>query len=825
MISFLVGLSLSAKAKLINIAVTSLIIVLFLVLLFSHQQDAEQQLQHQSLMISGGLAATFHGKQSVIDNEVELLRNNEALMDRLLQAELENNASTLPLPKQLLDQLNHDLFLLYDVKGVLVARHGLLHQEIPANLRNKPLRGYLPAKEGLMFVVQAPVIYGKEIMGYVTLGDLMNKNSLLALLQARGDNAAIRLFVNHSELLTTDFTFTFDAAEQIALGTELNSGQDVTFTVGLDNQAMRSANFMFIIWLGLSLLFGVSIWWFLYGRLIGDIVIRLNSMKEDLGKLQIGDVYPAPRQVADAIDMVGRSLHSMSRRLQMKTEKLQLERQTLLTITNAAPIWIWKTDDAGRLIFTNKLMRNMLHLKKPEGRFLDELIMLETGGESSDLPDLNEDSEAVCKVRVGEFVHDMHVIIVKQLSESGKLIGMIGLAVDMTEQHRLETQYRHAQKMESLGSLVGGIAHNFNNLLAGMLGHLYLARSKANTQPEILPHLDKMEHASSRAADMVKQLLAFAHKGMDKKEVIDLCSIIESAFAMIKPGLPPDIDFDVSLCDENMCVYANDSALQQVFVNLLVNARDAMTTASNRQVRVKLERCAADDVMKKAHPGLGVEQVACLSVEDHGCGIDEANLKQVFDPFFTTKEVGKGTGLGLSMSLGTVESHGGWIEVDSIVDKGTVFRVYLPLTGELQKLVNSSQEPQYAGHGEQILLVDDELVLLEVGKEILESLGYRVLVANNGVDALALFKQHVSEIDLVISDVVMPLMGGIELCEQIKTSNAKMPVILISGYHKDGLGLDDASVSCDGVLGKPYHVESVRRLLSQLLSVDQDKMK
>ncbi len=824
MIDFLVGLSLSAKAKLINIAVTSLTVVLFLVLLFTHQQDVKQQLEHQSLMISGGLAATFHGKQGVIDNEVELLRNNEALMDRLLQAEMENNASTLPLPKQLLDQLNHDLFLLYDAKSVLVARHGLNYHGIPANLRNKPLRGFLPSKEGLMFVVQAPVIYGKEIMGYVTLGDLMNKDSLLALLQARGDSAAIRLFVNHVELLTTDFTFTFDSAQQIALGTELNSGQDVTFTVGLDNQAMRSANYSFFMWLALALLFGVSAWWFLYGRLIGDVVIRLNSMKDDLEKLQIGDVYPAPRQVTDAIDMVGRSLHSMSRRLQMKAEKLQLERQTLLTITNAAPIWIWKTDDAGRLIFTNRSMRNMLHVKKPEGRLLNELIVLETGGQSSELPDWNESSEAICKVRVGELVHDMHVIMVKQLSGSGKFIGMIGLAVDMTEQHRVETHYRHAQKMESLGSLVGGIAHNFNNLLAGMLGHLYLARSKSNAQPEILPHLDKMEHASSRAADMVKQLLAFAHKGMDKKETINLSSSIEDAYAMIKPGLPADISFDVDLSDEEMCVYANDSALQQVFVNLLVNARDALASASNRQVSVKLERCGVDDTMKKEYPELGVEYVACLSVEDHGSGIAEANLEQIFDPFFTTKEVGKGTGLGLSMSLGTVESHGGWIEVDSVVDKGTIFRVYLPLTGELQNLMDRSQQPQYAGHGEQILLVDDELILLEVGKEILESLGYRVLIANNGVDALALFKQHTSEFDLVISDVVMPLMGGVELCKQIKTLNAKIPVILISGYHKDGLGLDDSSVSCDGVLGKPYHVESVSRLLSQVLSVDKGKM-
>ncbi len=324
----------------------------------------------------------------------------------------------------------------------------------------------------------------------------------------------------------------------------------------------------------------------------------------------------------------------------------------------------------------------MLHLKKPEGCFLDELIMLESGGQSSDLPDLHENSEAICKVRVGDLVHDMHVIMVKQMSGSSKLIGMIGLAVDMTEQHRLETEYRHVQKMESLGSLVGGIAHNFNNLLAGMLGHLYLARSKANTQPDILPHLDKMEHASSQATDMVKQLLAFAHKSIDKKEVINLSATIASAFAMIKPGLPSGIDFDINLGEESMCVYANDSALQQVFVNLLVNARDALATASNKQVSVKLERCVVDDAMKKAHPELGVEYVACLSVEDHGCGIDETKLAQVFDPFFTTKEVGKGTGLGLSMSLGTVESHGGWIEVDSVVNKGTLFRVYLPLTGE-----------------------------------------------------------------------------------------------------------------------------------------------
>ncbi len=849
MINFRVDMSLSAKAMFINSAVTFLIVLLFAVLLFSHQQRVEQQIQQQTLMLSNSLNDTFHSKQRVIDNEVELLRHNEALMDRLLQVELENNASTLPLPKPLLDQLNHDIFILYDTKGVVVARHGIHAQAIlsasknrpshnfydnngvamhgqtglsddliPMALRSKPLRGFLQSTEGLMLIAQAPVVYGKEIVGYVTLGDLLNKDTLPDLLTDRGDGAAIRLFVNHTEWMTTDAAFEFSGGPQINLGYALDSGDDVTFSVGIDSEAIRSAGYQFFIWLALALLLGVLTWWFLYHRLIGDIVIRLESMQESLGKLQIGDIYPAPERVVDAIDMVGRGLYSMSRRLQMKTEKLQMERQTLLSITNAAPIWIWQTDDSGRLIFTNKSMCEMLYVKRPEGRYLNELMSLEAGGQSSKLPDLNDNCEAICKVRVNDQVHDMHIIMVKQKSSSGHIIGMIGLAVDMTEQLKLESDFRHAQKMESLGTLVGGVAHNFNNILAGMVGHIFLAKKKSVAQTDVLKHLDKLEDASSRATDMVKQLLAFAQKDMDRKENVDLKAAIEESHGMIKSALTADIRFEMELCEESISVYGNISALQQVFVNLVVNARDAVEAASDKLITARLDYLAVDGEVKQAHPALEADHLACLSVEDHGMGIDGDEIEHIFEPFFSTKVVGEATGLGLSMSVGTVESCGGWIDVDSVVGEGTVFRVYLPLSSGEQGERHPTELCLSEGHGEQVLLVDDDEMLLEVGKEILESLDYRVLIASNGEEALALFKQHASEINLVMSDVTMPVMGGIELCKLIREQNGAMPIVFVSGYHKDALGMVDIDQRCNGVLSKPYNIEEVSCLLSELLS-------
>lgn len=812
MISYLSGIDLRAKALLINVSVSLLIVVLFVALLLSHQHQLEEEINHQTLRLSSSLLEELRGKQANADNQLELLRHNEAVMDRLFQAEMENNIETLPLPESVLQQLDHDLFRLFDADGAVVARHGLSGDIIPLSLRKRSLRGFLHIDNGLMFVVQAPVIYGKQIMGYVALGDMLDKKALTALLRGH-PFAGIQLFDGEHRLLTTEEDF--DTAQTVNIGHDL-SGRPITLAAGLNRQAMLNNSDQFLGWLVFGLASGILAWWLLYHRLIGNVVIRLYNTQNKLTQLQAGDIYPAPAQIADAIDRVDQGLHSMSVRLQLASKKLQLERQTLLEITDAAPIWIWKTNASGQLVFMNKEMRDTLHVQNESPLQLSDVLRLERAEEQLALF-AGKDSDAIRRVMVGDDTLDMRMII--KTSTGRGASGNIGLALDMTEHLRMEANARHHQKMESLGTLVGGVAHNFNNMLAGMVGLVFLIRNKTSEQPDVVQYLDKLDATMDRAKEMVQQLLAFAHKGMDVKQHVDLGSIIKEAYTITRPGIPADIHFSAEISDEVMTVYGNASALQQMFVNLIVNARDAMDECrSNKVISTRLERMPIDAAMQQAHPKLGGGIVACLSVEDNGSGIDADNLKKIFEPFFTTKEVGKGTGLGLAMTIGTVESYGGWLEVDSTPGQGTVFRVFLPLAEQAESMPAAVDEQIKPGHQECILLVDDDPLLIEVGESILESLGYRVLTASDGRQALALFTQHQSEIDLVMTDVIMPVMSGIELYAAVRDLDENIPVVFVSGYDKEALNLPDANQRYDCLISKPYQVEAISGLLSHLLS-------
>jgi len=355
-----------------------------------------------------------------------------------------------------------------------------------------------------------------------------------------------------------------------------------------------------------------------------------------------------------------------------------MERQTLLDITNAAPIWIWKTDEYGYFIFMNPAMRDVLQVENVAYSKLCDVLQLDSAEDQFAML-IDKDSDALRKVMIGDKAHDMRIIIKTHQGRGAR--GNTGLALDMTEHLRLQALTYQQQKLESLGTLVGGVAHNFNNMLAGMKGYAFLAKNKISGQADDVQQLDKLDTVLNDAAEMVKQLLAFVHKGMDSKQHVELNEIIQNTYAITQLSMPANIRFDAQISNEKMTVYGNASALQQVFVNLVVNARDAVESADSKKViTTRLERMIVDTDMQQTHPDLQVSFVACLSVEDNGCGIKPEHLKYIFEPFFTNKEVGQGTGLGLSMSIGTVESYGGWIDIDSTLGKGSVFRIFLPLT-------------------------------------------------------------------------------------------------------------------------------------------------
>ena len=395
----------------------------------------------------------------------------------------------------------------------------------------------------------------------------------------------------------------------------------------------------------------------------------------------------------------------------------------------------------------------------------------------------------------------------------GKITHYIGIKRDLTEREQLEEKFRQAQKMEAIGTLVGGIAHDFNNMLTSMTGNLYLAKKQVAEMPEIAQKLNNIESIAFRAADMIKQLLTFARKDIVSIKQIPLTLFIEETFDLLRSSVPENIEIHQHVCDETLYVNGDATQLHQVLMNLISNARDALAEAKNPCITISLERCDADH----KHPFLSPGSYAHLSVEDNGCGIPEEQMKHLFEPFHTTKEQGKGTGLGLAMVFGSVKRHGGIIKAESIKGRGSTFHIHLPLleTREVSHAVKK-QETVEDGNGELILLVDDKEDILEMERELLESLGYRVLMATNGQHAVNIFSEHPEDIDLIIMDVVMPVMSGGKAAERIRRIRPEVSIIFSTGYDKNLL----ADMANETVISKPFAIEEISRLIRQSLKVE-----
>ncbi|NWF37861.1 CBS domain-containing protein [Mariprofundus sp. NF] len=399
--------------------------------------------------------------------------------------------------------------------------------------------------------------------------------------------------------------------------------------------------------------------------------------------------------------------------------------------------------------------------------------------------------------------------------EDNRVINYVGTFSDITEKMAMEAEYRHAQRIEAVGALVGGVAHNFNNILAGLGGNLYLAMQKAETSPELLSYLRSIEDLTDQASEMVRQLLTFARKEVTEKKSIALTPLMRETLKTSRMGVPESIQLSGDFCDESLSMFGDATQLQQVLMNMINNARDAIGDRDTRTIAVALKRIDADDALLSRHEKLRERQLACLTIEDSGEGIAEDVLEHVFEPFYSTKEVGKGTGLGLSMSKGSIESHGGVIEVESTPGKGTRFAIYLPLLANSPAMEGSQSTETLQGDGQLILLVDDDPVVLDSAKGVLEILGYRVLSADDGEQAFDLFLEHLQDLALIMTDVVMPNMGGHELAQKVRQHSA-VPIIFMTGYdYEQKIHGSDALMA---TISKPFNVQKLSLVLSDFLN-------
>jgi len=374
----------------------------------------------------------------------------------------------------------------------------------------------------------------------------------------------------------------------------------------------------------------------------------------------------------------------------------------------------------------------------------------------------------------------------------------------------LEQQLRQAQKMEAIGTLTGGIAHDFNNMLASMLGTVYLVRKDLPDNPEAQAKLTRIEDTGFRAADVISQLLTFARKGEVHMQPLALTAFLKETIKMARSGVPEDIQLTLDV-PSNPCVVKGDATLlQQVFLNLVTNAKHAVAGHEKPAIRVSLDKVEPDDGWRDKYSQPAGRSYARLSIADNGCGMAKEIHDKIFDPFFTTKPAGEGTGLGLAMAYGAVQSHEGEIEIESEQGKGSTFHVWLPLIDEQPAATNNDEKQVLAGNGETILVADDEPALREVVQELLESMNYHVLTAEDGAEAVQVFKQHHDRIRLVVLDVIMPRLGGIDAALKIRESNPDIPVVFQTGYGED-LVRHKLTNSC--VLTKPVDIAEFSRVL------------
>ena len=400
-------------------------------------------------------------------------------------------------------------------------------------------------------------------------------------------------------------------------------------------------------------------------------------------------------------------------------------------------------------------------------------------------------------------------------STDGSFTHYMAVKEDITEQKMIREQLIHAQKVESIGELAGGLAHDLNNILSVVNGYATLLQNEIDPDQKSYSHTEKILAASQQAGALTHSLLAYSRKQPMHQIKQDLNALMRSVGGFIKRVIRENISFTIALQDEALGVSVDKNHIEQVMINLATNARDAMPDGG--ELTIATSSVLFNKKNPSRHPHGKPGSYAVITVTDTGLGMDETTRQRIFDPFFTTKEVGKGTGLGMSMVIGIITQHGGFIEVDSTPGNGTVFRLYLPLID----MCGCISEPARAAAGVlakkesgTIMVVEDDVLTRTSMEEILKRVGYTVIVAGDGVEAVEKFAAHKDEIQLVISDVVMPRKSGKALHDEIHTMCGTTRFIFVSGHSM--ADLHDESIEDVRLLMKPI---DPRKLLSTIKEI------
>jgi nitrogen-specific signal transduction histidine kinase len=398
---------------------------------------------------------------------------------------------------------------------------------------------------------------------------------------------------------------------------------------------------------------------------------------------------------------------------------------------------------------------------------------------------------------------------------NGNISRVVLVSRDVTEEKRLAAHFLRAQRMESIGTLAGGIAHDLNNVLSPILMAIELLRGRVS-DPGGKKILNTMETSAQHGSDIVKQVLAFGRGVEGERILVQLKHVIKEVVAIAGQTFPKSLSIVTDIPRDLWTVSADPTQMQQVLLNILVNARDAMPGGGT--ITVSAENAALDAVYLRTHLEAKPGNYVAIAIADTGEGIPADIRDKIFEPFFTTKEIGSGTGLGLSTTLAIVKSHEGFISLTSDVGKGTEFRIYIPAKGTATDIAAASHEAELpTGNGELILVIDDESAIREITTETLRTYGYKVLSASDGAEGVAVYAKHGKSVSAVITDIMMPVMDGTAAILALRKINPGVKIIAVSGLTAG----EDLSLPADSdeytFLTKPFTAETLLRTLAGVL--------
>jgi two-component system cell cycle sensor histidine kinase/response regulator CckA len=477
-----------------------------------------------------------------------------------------------------------------------------------------------------------------------------------------------------------------------------------------------------------------------------------------------------------------------------------LEDHILFWNKGAEDIYGWTKEeatgqDARELLYGE----NLSHLKQAHQ------LLLEKGEWAGEMRQVTKRGEEITVESRWTLVRD----------DKGKPQSVLIINTNITERKRMESQFLRAQRMESIGTLAGGIAHDLNNVLSPILLSVEMLRLKL-TDEGSQQHLKMLQASAERGADMIKQVLSFARGVQGERIPVQPKYLIKDVVKILNDTLPKSIAIRSQLPEQLWLISADATQVHQVLMNLCVNSRDAMQGGG--QLTLKAENIVVDENYARMHLEAEPGRYVMMTIMDTGIGIPSDTLHKIFEPFFTTKDVGKGTGLGLSTALTIVRSHGGFINVYSEMGKGTQFAFYLPAM-EIGTAAQALQEqPELpTGHGELILVVDDEEAIREITRATLETFGYRVLTASDGTEAVALYAEQRNEIKVVLTDMMMPFMDGPATIRALQKLNPQVRLIAASGLAANEKAAEAASAGVKTFLAKPYTASKLLTALAEIL--------